>query len=425
MCVCVSVCVWGMLVCVCVCVCVSLCLWGMSVCVSVFLNLGLLATFKYLGFFVQSFNLLSQNYGLGLNLDDPNILLPIGISFYTFQTLSYTIDVYRKEVEPCKKLMDFMCFVSFFPQLVAGPIVRYKEFMPQLHKAKPLVTAMTISGLELILFGFFKKVVIADNIAPYVNLIYNDPYNQTGALLWFGSILFAIQIYADFSGYTDIARGLARILGFEFPQNFNWPYLSRSIQDFWRRWHMTLSFWIRDYLYFSLGGSRVKLPRYMLNMLITWLLMGLWHGASFTFILWGLYHGMLLIGFKVYKKLTPNFQLPKLIGIGITFTVVVLGWVPFRAQSTADALWIWGQMLSFKHNGLLSLLSSSSWVLWLGLALMCITHSLAHHLDYLNKPQTGALRASAYPVRLILVTLSMLTIILCSGPNQSFIYFAF
>lgn len=386
---------------------------------SLTVNLSLLATFKYLDYFIELANGLMSLTPISYQWTQPHLLLPVGISFYTFQTLSYTIDIYRKQLKPTDSFLEFACFVSFFPQLVAGPIVRASQFLPQIQKASPFAAKATLIGVELVLLGLFKKTVIADNLAPMVEVIFNSPLEQTGATLWLGCFLFAIQIYADFSGYTDVARGLGKILGFDFPVNFRWPYLSQSIQDFWRRWHMTLSFWIRDYLYFSLGGSRVSFVRFVLNMLLTWTLMGLWHGASTTFVIWGLYHGMLLIGLKLKQKVLPNWQLPAIVNILVTFILVVFGWAAFRAQSLYDLSVIWHKMLT--DLGHIPAIALTPMLLILG---VCIAHFYTGATQYTPEKQQ-TLTKLHYPTRLIGIASLIIIMIISAGSTESFIYFAF
>lgn len=390
---------------------------------SLTINLGLLASFKYLDFFIELWNGLLSSLNVSWQLPQPHLLLPIGISFYTFQTLSYSLDIYRKQLKPTDSFLEFACFVSFFPQLVAGPIVRAKEFLPQIAKAIPLVSTATIIGVELILVGLFKKTTVADNLAPMVETIFNQPSEASGSLLWWGSFLFAIQIYADFSGYTDIARGLARMLGFEFPVNFQWPYLSQSIQQFWRRWHMTLSFWIRDYLYFSLGGSRVAPLRFALNMLLTWTLMGLWHGASLTFVVWGLYHGLWLIMARWLKSMASVEallnQIPSPLKILFTFVGVVFGWAAFRAESLYDLIHIWQKMLSQPFGAV-----ALSKEIVLAMSALILIHLISYKKQY-TPEEKSLLKHISYPVRLSFVSMMLVMLIIWAGSTQSFIYFAF
>ena len=261
--------------------------------VSLFVNLGMLAVFKYFNFFVETAVQLISTLGFSPNEFSLQIILPVGISFYTFQTLSYTIDVYHRKIEPTQDIIAFFAFVSFFPQLVAGPIERAADLLPQFLKPREFDSALARSGLRLILWGMFKKVVIADNLAPVVDRTFANFTILPTLSLLMGILFFAFQIYCDFSGYSEIAVGSARLIGFKLTQNFNYPYLSRNVGEFWRRWHITLSSWFRDYLYIPLGGSRTSTRwRHLLNLIITFTLSGLWHGANWTFVSWGVLHGL-------------------------------------------------------------------------------------------------------------------------------------
>ena len=272
--------------------------------VSLVSNLGMLAFFKYFNFFALNVQAALAGAGWAVDLPVLRVILPVGISFYTFQTLSYTIDVYRGRLRPRESLLDFAVFVSLFPQLVAGPIVRASYLLPQVEEPRRFSADAARTGLVKICWGFFKKLVIADNVGVIANKVFalSDP---SFPLLWAGVFAFAIQIYADFSAYTDIARGTARWLGFELPENFDHPYLARGPADFWRRWHVSLSTWFRDYVYVPLGGSRAGEWRWARNVLITFLLSGFWHGASWNYVLWGLYHGLLLIATRARAMMKP------------------------------------------------------------------------------------------------------------------------
>lgn len=316
--------------------------------VSLSTNLGLLFTFKYLNFFAYSFQ-----HILGLSEQAKpflNVLLPVGISFYTFQTLSYTIDVFRGIRPPEKRLGIFALYVSFFPQLVAGPIERSTRLLPQFDKIIKFDYDRVVDGIRLMLWGFFKKVVIADTLAKFVDPVYNSPADYAGPSFFIATVFFAYQIYCDFSGYTDIARGSAQVLGINLMENFNRPYYSKSIREFWRRWHISLSTWFRDYLYIPIGGSRVTLPRHCFNLLIVFILCGLWHGANWTFIIWGLLHGTYLVIGLLTRNARARFTdrigldksplLKKLIQVAITFGLICFGWIFFRANSLTDAWYI-------------------------------------------------------------------------------------
>ena len=265
---------------------------------SIIVNLGFLGFFKYYNFFLENFVDAFSLLGMQINANSLNIILPVGISFYTFQTLSYTIDVYKKKLEPTKDFIAFSAFVCFFPQLVAGPIERATNLLPQFYKKRTFEYHKAIDGLRQILWGLFKKVVIADNCAEFANQIFNNSADMNGSTLVLGAIFFTFQIYGDFSGYSDIAIGTSRLFGFDLKQNFATPYFSRDIAEFWRRWHISLSTWFRDYLYIPLGGNRVNTLRKKTNLIITFTVSGLWHGANWTFVIWGLINGVYLIAFK-------------------------------------------------------------------------------------------------------------------------------
>lgn len=308
---------------------------------SIVVNLGILGIFKYYGFFVSSFIDLMSMLGIHTNFTTISIILPVGISFYTFQTLSYTIDIYKKNLTPTSNLLSFAAFVAFFPQLMAGPIERAKALLPQFESRRVFNFIQFRDGLYLILWGLVKKTLIADRLAVYVDIVYADPSSFTAEQCLVATLFFAIQIYCDFSGYSDIARGLGKTLGFELMVNFKTPYFSSSIREFWQRWHISLSTWFRDYVYIPLGGSRESSFILKRNILITFLLSGLWHGAAYTFIIWGLIHAL---GYfldphtKIHnQKLLNSLILYKLSGLIWTITFVTLAWIFFRANSLEDA----------------------------------------------------------------------------------------
>lgn len=325
--------------------------------ISLCMNLGLLFTFKYFNFFIDTTSWLLQFAGKQVSIPYLNVLLPVGISFYTFQTLSYTIDVYRGRLEPEKHLGIFALYVSFFPQLVAGPIERSTHLLPQLRQQPKWDWQRMQSGFFLMISGYFKKVVIADNVAVLVEQVYGNVHNYSGLALIVATIFFAFQIYCDFSGYSDIAIGTAKILGFDLMTNFRRPYLSKSIKEFWGRWHISLSSWFKDYVYIPLGGNRVGYARWMINLLITFTLSGLWHGAAMTFVIWGVLNGVYLVGGQMLKPLKDKLKaifhvkdsnpLYKFGAWAITMCLVLIGWVFFRADTLQDALYI----LTHLHTG--------------------------------------------------------------------------
>jgi alginate O-acetyltransferase complex protein AlgI len=324
---------------------------------SVTANLLFLATFKYLGFFVAELAALLESLGFNANLPLLEIVLPVGISFYTFQTIGYVVDVYRGKVPAARSLLDYALYVAFFPQLVAGPIERAGHLIPQFQKARVWSTPAAESGLQLAVWGLFKKVAIADNLAPYVDTVYSDPTAYGGPELLTATVFFAFQIYCDFSGYTDIARGVARMLGFELIRNFNYPYISKTPVEFWQRWHISLSQWFQDYLYFPLamhfmrrGGWGSKYKAHIAAMA----LIGIWHGANWTFLVFGLYWGVVIASYVALSEHMANTQplgviarLPAaassvrgFASIALMFGVVCVGWVFFRAESLTDAWYV-------------------------------------------------------------------------------------
>jgi D-alanyl-lipoteichoic acid acyltransferase DltB (MBOAT superfamily) len=330
--------------------------------VSIVVNLGLLGFFKYYNFFVESFIDAFTLFGAEFHAQTLNIVLPVGISFYTFQTMSYTIDVYRKELAPTRSFIDFSAFVAFFPQLVAGPIERASNLLPQFYTRRTFDVPKAIDGLRQILWGFFKKVVIADNCAEHANFIFNHSEEFSGSTLALGAVYFAFQIYGDFSGYSDIAIGTSRLLGFELKRNFHFPYFSRDIAEFWRRWHISLSTWFRDYVYLPLGGSRGSLSQTVRNVFVIFLISGFWHGANWTFVAWGalnaLYFLPVLLA-KSHRKHTDGVaegrilpSIRELIAMGFTFALTCIAWIFFRAENIRHA---WDILCEIASPSLLTL----------------------------------------------------------------------
>lgn len=331
---------------------------------SLVLNLGMLFFFKYFNFFIESFKALFAPYTNTGEWSTLNIILPVGISFYTFQTLSYTIDIYNRKTEPASSALTFFTFVAFFPQLVAGPIERARNLIPQFETKRVFSFDQGTSGLKLILWGLFKKMVIADQLAEIVNAVYASPerFNGTGIILT--TILFGFQIYCDFSGYSDIAIGTARLFGIELMTNFRTPYFSTSFREFWRRWHISLSTWFRDYVYLPLGGNRGSSIFWARNILVTFLISGLWHGASLTFVIWGGIHGILLIAEHFISPVFRlNNKLKKLAGFIITFSLVNFSWLFFRAESWEHLTILFGNIFGSEtsdFNSFISLLANSA-----------------------------------------------------------------
>jgi alginate O-acetyltransferase complex protein AlgI len=312
--------------------------------ISLFCNISLLFIFKYFNFLTGSVR--SASHLFGLQYDPPllAIILPVGLSFHTFQAMSYTIEVYRRRVPAEKHLLEYALYVAFFPQMVAGPIERPYELLPQFHREPRISFEGVRAGMVQALWGLFKKMVLADNVADFVKLIYDTPRHYNGAALSLATLLFSIQIYCDFSGYTDIALGLARMMGYELRINFMQPYFSRSVGEFWRRWHISLSTWFRDYVYIPLGGNRVKLSRHYANLMITFVISGLWHGANWTFVLWGFLHAIYLIVAQAISPFVPRFdRVPRLracLKVVVTFSLVTFAWIFFRANTVADSWFI-------------------------------------------------------------------------------------
>jgi alginate O-acetyltransferase complex protein AlgI len=313
-------------------------------------NLGMLFTFKYFNFFMDSGRGLCDWLHWQCDLPTLRLLLPVGISFYTFQTLAYSIDVYRGRCPPERHFGRFAVYLAFWPQLVAGPIERPSHLLPQFRETYHFDYDRVTNGLKLMLWGFFKKVVIADNISGSVNAVYNNCTAHDGPALMLATVLFAYQIYCDFSGYSDIAVGAARVMGYDLMSNFRQPYQARSVGDFWRRWHISLSSWFRDYLYIPMGGNRVPLPRWYFNLFFTFLVSGLWHGANWTFVIWGALHGTyLLVGLvteRLRARVTAALRLDRvprlhaLLQQAVTFALVCFAWIFFRANSLSDAVYV-------------------------------------------------------------------------------------
>lgn len=314
---------------------------------SISINLGFLGVFKYYNFFIESFAVAIGNFGLQINPWTLNIILPVGISFYTFHGLSYVIDIYKDRIKAEKNFVDYSVFVSFFPLLVAGPIERATHLLPQIQKKRVFDFSKATDGLRQILWGLFKKVVIADQCANYANVIFDNPSEQSGSTLVMGAIFFTFQIYGDFSGYSDIALGTARLFGIELLRNFSYPYFSRDIAEFWRRWHISLSTWFRDYLYIPLGGSKGGVWMKVRNTFIIFLVSGFWHGANWTFIIWGFLNALYIMPSIIFNTNRTNLEivakgkylptLKDIVAIAITFSLTVFAWIFFRAENVGHA----------------------------------------------------------------------------------------
>jgi len=402
--------------------------------VSLITNLGVLGFFKYLGFFVDSTIDLLQFFGLGVHAPTLEIVLPVGISFYTFQTLSYTIDVYRKRMAPEPSLSVFALYVAFFPQLVAGPIERAGTLLPQLRTQRTLDYDQWCTGGVLIFLGLVRKVGIADRAAPVVNDIFARSYTAGSVELIAGVLLFALQIYGDFAGYSAIARGTARILGFELMENFHLPYLATNITEFWRRWHISLSTWLRDYLYIPLGGNRAGELRAYRNLMLTMLLGGLWHGAAWTFVIWGGLHGFALVLHKLWvrkvgapRPIVRAAQIPgAVLGWVATMLTVLVAWVFFRAPTLHSATSILAQMWRWEGAYAFDLLALPYEWGPLELALALLAWTLIIDLPYARWGEQTAILRWPWPLRAL--TYAVFVLLLLVGEETAdvpFIYFQF
>lgn len=406
--------------------------------ISVGINLGFLAIFKYYNFFIVSFVDFIQNFGLNANISTLKIILPVGISFYTFHGLSYVFDIYNGRVKPTRNWVDYTLFVSFFPLLVAGPIERATHLLPQVEKGRVFDYHKAVDGLRQILWGLFKKIVIADSCAAYANQIFALDSTYSGLTLLLGAVFFAFQIYGDFSGYSDIALGTARLFGFELLQNFKYPYFSRSIAEFWRRWHISLSSWFKDYLYIPLGGSSRGTFYKIRNTFIIFLVSGFWHGANWTFIVWGLLNALFIMPSIIFNtnrndleivakgRMLPSFR--ELINILITFLLTSFAWIFFRSENITQAFDVVARMLvglttksgygdtyymlqGMFLNGKIILLLLFIVVEWLGRE-----QNYAIERLFLGYPKI--ISWSFYYVLVIFIALN-------SGSEQPFIYFQF
>ena len=396
---------------------------------NIVLNIGILGYFKYYNFFIDSFISSFMFFGGELSPRSLNIILPVGISFYTFQALSYTIDVYREKIQPTKDIVSFFAFVSFFPQLVAGPIERATNLLPQFQTKRIFEYDKAVDGMRQILWGLFKKIVIADNCAVYVNDVFANYETLSGSTLLLGAVFFAFQIYGDFSGYSDIAIGTGRLFGINLMRNFNFPYFSRDIAEFWRRWHISLTTWFRDYIYIPLGGSRGGTWMKVRNTFIIFLVSGFWHGANWTFVVWGAFHALLflpLILLKQNRKHTDTVaegrffpNLKELSQILITFFLVVIGWVFFRADTMTSAIKYLEGIFSKSLISVPNLTGMNG--LLFGIAVMTLIEWLQRDKQHglqLTSIQNQYLRWIAYATVIFLI-------FMFGGRSETFIYFQF
>jgi len=401
---------------------------------SIIVNLGFLGFFKYYNFFLDNFITAFSFFGSEINANSLNIILPVGISFYTFQTLSYSIDVYKRKLEPTKDFIAFSAFVSFFPQLVAGPIERATHLLPQFYKKRNFDYGKAVDGMRQILWGLFKKIVIADNCAEYANLIFNNSADYSGSTLVLGALFFTFQIYGDFSGYSDIAIGTSRLFGFNLMQNFNFPYFSRDIAEFWRRWHISLSTWFRDYLYIPLGGSRGGTWMKVRNTFTIFIVSGFWHGANLTFLIWGALNAIYFLPLLLTKNNRTNIEivaqgrsLPNIKEFSLmllTFSLTVFAWIFFRAENIGHAFFIISRIFS---ESIFSF--STSWtngyitILHISLVLVFVL------IEWINREYDFVLQRIANYVfwRRVVYFLIVFLILFTSDyhSKQEFIYFQF
>lgn len=400
---------------------------------SIIVNLGFLGFFKYYNFFLDNFTQAFSFLGRDISVSSLNIILPVGISFYTFQTLSYSIDVYKGKLKPTKDIIAFSAFVSFFPQLVAGPIERATNLLPQFYKSREFDYNKAVDGMRQILWGLFKKVVIADNAAVFANLIFNNSADYSGSTLLLGAIFFSFQIYGDFSGYSDIAIGTSRLFGFDLMRNFHFPYFSRDIAEFWRRWHISLASWFRDYLYIPLGGSRGSTWMKVRNIFIIFLVSGFWHGANWTFIVWGVLNALYFLPLLLAKKnrnylgpvaedkVWPNIKEASMM-IG-TFGLTVLAWVLFRAENVGHGFSIISEILSS------SLFSLPAFEGKQRAAIVLLLIAIFMLIEWNGRDEDYAIANLGMkwkrPVRYALYYGIMFALVWFQGEQQEFIYFQF
>ena len=397
---------------------------------SIVVNLGFLGFFKYYNFFLDNFVTAFSFFGTEINGTSLQIILPVGISFYTFQTLSYTIDVYKKKLNPTRDLIAFSAFVGFFPQLVAGPIERASNLLPQFYKKRTFEYSKAIDGLRQMIWGFFKKMVIADNCATYANEIFNNSADYNGSTLLLGAVFFTFQIYGDFSGYSDIAIGTSRLFGFNLKQNFAFPYFSRDIAEFWRRWHISLSTWFRDYLYIPLGGSRGGIWMKVRNTFIIFIVSGFWHGANWTFIIWGALNAIYFLPLLLRNKnrvhldiiaagrYLPTFR--EALNMSLTFALTVIAWIFFRAENIDHAA-------SYLTNMFSASLFSTPLILPLDIIFLMLLLLL---IEWIGRGHLYALEGiqkikSPLANISILFVLMVVILLFMSNTEQEFIYFQF
>jgi alginate O-acetyltransferase complex protein AlgI len=395
--------------------------------ISLVANLGLLAYFKYANFFLHSLERTLHALGASSSLPLLSVILPIGISFYTFEAINYTIDVYRRKVPAERDLGKFMLFITFFPHLVAGPIVRARDFLPQIHRRKHWSWPRMQLGVQYVLMGLFKKLAIADRMAQFVDPVFKDPAAYGSGAVWLAMLAYALQIYCDFSGYTDMALGCAHMVGYKLAQNFNMPYLAANVSEFWRRWHISLSTWLRDYLFIPLGGSRGTNWQTCRNLMITMTLGGLWHGANWTFVVWGVLHGLYLVVHRSFRTMCQgrprlDWLLQTFPGTALrmaaTFLCVCLGWVFFRSQTFGEAALVL-KRLTVPFHGLPSPLHYHSF--WYTVAAVVLCHALAHRGLWNRISVRLPAPVMGFGYALVLT----LALLLAPDTGKTFIYFQF
>ncbi|MBQ7157287.1 MAG: MBOAT family protein [Bacteroidaceae bacterium] len=384
-------------------------------------NLAILFVYKYLNFVTESVYGALEMCGMRMDVPHFNLLLPVGISFYTFQAIGYTIDVYRKSIEPEKNLFTYALFVSFFPQLVAGPIERAKSLLPQFHQVHKFNSDESVEGLRLMVWGFFMKLCIAENVASYVDAVYNNLPNHTGTSVLLATFFFTFQIFCDFGGYSLIAIGTARCLGFTLMQNFAHPYLSCSMREFWRRWHISLSSWFSDYVYIPLGGSRCSEAKHQRNLFLTMLVSGVWHGANWTFIAWGGIHGLLLcVTSFIEKKVMPIKR--NVVSVGVTFVLAMFCWIFFRANNMSDAMLAINKII-FEQGQLYN--GAGKPTLALSMLLIALLMFKEMKDEYCSKPVRFMHNSNIY-VSAFWTAMMIVVILLCAQfDSNQFIYFQF
>jgi alginate O-acetyltransferase complex protein AlgI len=402
--------------------------------ISILVNLGFLGFFKYYNFFIDNFINVFSFFGTDLEVNSLNIILPVGISFYTFQTLSYTIDVYRRKLEPTKDFIIFSAFVSFFPQLVAGPIERATHLLPQFYKKRTFDYSKAVDGMRHILWGLFKKIVIADNCAEYANQIFNNSENLNGSTLVLGALFFTFQIYGDFSGYADIAIGTSRLFGFDLSKNFSFPYFSRNVAEFWRRWHISLSTWFRDYLYIPLGGSRGGTWMKIRNTFAIFIVSGFWHGANWTFIVWGALNAIYFLPLLLTNKNRNNIEtvaqgrifptIKEFLSMLLTFGLTIFAWIFFRANNIEHAISYISEILSpslFLKPNFEGIDSSSTTIIILVFIFILVEWKGREDKYAIEKLGIKWKR----PIRYAMYYLIIIAIFWFGGSKQQFIYFQF